>query len=115
MLRSRAQEQRKLCSGYLTSKRLEADAGGLDRSYLWNRQAVGSRREAFISPFNGVLANQAACHVLQLILGHAGSHATSAYKMYDGILGTLTPWEVSQRDGCRHCSGIVVNGDPVWS
>jgi len=101
------------CSGYLTTKRLEADASGLDRSYLWNRQQIESKREALVSAFNGVLASQAACDVLQLILGYSSSMAT--YKMYDGLLATLTPWEVSRQNGCPHCNGTVSMGDPVWS
>lgn len=103
------------CSGYLTKKRLEAEAGGADRSYFWNRRNNGSKRDGLVSPFNGVLANQAACDVLQLILGYACRRAAVVYKMYDGFSGTLTDWEVSRRDDCPHCSGVVASGDPVWA
>jgi hypothetical protein len=102
------------CSGYLTKERLEADSGGLDRSYLWS-STERIRREALVSPFNGVLANQSACDVLQLILGYFESPSGGTYKMYDGLLGTLTSWEVSKRNGCPHCTGTVARGDPVWS
>lgn len=101
------------CSGYLTKKRLELEAGGADRSYLWNRRNGGSGREALVASFNGLLANQAACDVLQLILGYA-PQSVAVCKMYDGFSGTMTNWEVERRQDCPHCGGIVASGDPVW-
>ena len=66
-------------------------------------------------PFNGVLANQAACDVLQMVLGYAPSRAFVVYKMYDGFSGTITDWEVSSWEDCPHCSAVVANGDQVWA
>lgn len=102
------------CCGYLTRERIEAEIGGIDRSYLWNRSKGRAKREALVSPFNGVLANQAACDVLQLVLGYAGARSHVTYKMYDGFSGTLNDWEVSRRDNCPHCATVVGTGDPVW-
>lgn len=103
------------CAGYLTKKRLESESGGADRSYLQNRLRGAPSRDALVSPFNGVLANQAACDVLQMVLGYAPSRAVVVYKMYDGFSGTMTDWELSRRDDCPHCNAIVANGDPVWA
>jgi len=103
------------CSGYLTRGGIEAEIGGIDRSYLWNRSKGRPKREALVSPFNGVLANQAACDVLQLVLGYADARSHVTYKMYDGFSGTLHEWEVSRRDNCPHCATVVGTGDPVWS
>ena len=102
------------CAGYLTKKRLESEAGGADRSYLRNRPGGAPKRDALVSPFNGVLANQAACDVLQMVLGYPTSAVVTVYKKYDGLSGTITDWEVTRRDECPHCSAIVANGDPVW-
>jgi len=103
------------CAGYLTKKRLESEAGGADRSYLRNRRGGAPARDALVSPFNGVLANQAACDVLQMVLGYTRSGAAVVYKMYDGFSGTMTDWEVTSRGDCPHCRSIVANGDPVWA
>ena len=103
------------CCGYLTKGKIEAETGGADRSYLWNRGKNGSKREAFVSPFNGVLANQAACDVLQLVLGYASAGSSLTHKMYDGFSGTLTEWAVSRREDCPHCATGVGIGDPLWS
>lgn len=61
------------CCGYLTKGKIDAEIGGADRSYLWNRGKNRRGREALVSPFNGVLANQAACDVVQLVLGYASA------------------------------------------
>lgn len=103
------------CAGYLTKRRLEIEAEGIDRSYLWNRRTDRPKREVLVAGFNGVLANQAACDVLQMVLGYVAPSSCVVYKMYDGFAGTLTDWEVSRRDDCHHCSGIVSSGDPIWS
>jgi molybdopterin/thiamine biosynthesis adenylyltransferase len=103
------------CSGYLTNKKLKADVGGSDRSYLKLKLGAASKRDVLVSPLNGVLANQAACEVLQLILGYAPVESVGVLKKYDGYSGTLTEWEVNRRPDCPHCQNVIASGDPVWS
>lgn len=101
------------CTGFITQAKLDKEAGGADRSYLRNMHGSNGRN-VLVAPFNGVLANQAACDVLQLMLGFGGEKETAAYKKYDGFSGTLIEWLIRKKPCCPHCSRIVAAGDPIW-
>jgi hypothetical protein len=69
-----------LCAGLSNEEETGIGSRGADRSYLRNRRAGAPTREALVSPFNGVLANQAACDVLQMILCYPPSAAVAVYR-----------------------------------
>jgi hypothetical protein len=102
------------CTGFLTEKKLQLEAGGADRSYLRTRLTARSKRDsaAYVSTFNGVLASLAVADVLQLVLGYAP--ALAVRKQYDGISGTVSEVLVKKDQGCPKCSSLLASGDPLW-
>lgn len=102
------------CTGFLTDKKLEMEAGGANRSYLRTKLALQKRRQtaAFVTSFNGVLAGLAAGDFLQLILGHGPSLAVR--KQYDALSGTVSEVLVQKNPSCRKCSSVLAAGDPLW-
>jgi hypothetical protein len=102
------------CTGFLTEKKLQLEAGDADRSYLRTSLATRAKRDsaAYVSSFNGVLANLAVADVLQLVLGYAP--ALAIRKQYDGIAGTVSEVLVKKDEGCPKCSSVLAAGDPLW-
>lgn len=101
------------CTGFLTDKKLEAEAGGANRSYLRTTLSQkGQCTAAFVTTFNGVLAGLAASDVLQLLLGYAP--ALSVRKQYDALGGTVAEMLVHKSSTCPKCASILAAGDPLW-
>jgi hypothetical protein len=102
------------CTEFLTDKKLQAEAGGGNRSYL--RASLAARKKqnsgAYVASFNGVLAGLAVSDILQLILGYAP--ALSVRKQYDALNGTVSEVVVGKNANCPKCSSVLAAGDPVW-
>src|SRR6266700_4543485 len=60
-------------------------------------------RDALVSPFNGVLANQAACEVLQSSVTPTLEQSLCT-RCTTAFSGTMTDWEVTIRADCPHCA-----------
>jgi len=103
------------CTGFLTDKKLEMEAGGANRSYLRTALNHQKRRQtaAFVTSFNGVLAGLAVSDFLQLILGYGPSVAVR--KHYDAVSGTVSEVLVERSPSCRKCSSVLAAGDPLWT
>jgi hypothetical protein len=101
------------CTGFLTEKKLEMEAGGANRSYL---RTTLSRQNgqvaAFVTSFNAVLAGLAASDVLQLLLGYAP--VLSTRRQYDALSGTVSEVLVQRNRSCQKCSSVLAAGDPLW-
>jgi hypothetical protein len=102
------------CTGFLTEKKLEMEAGGANRSYLRTTLALQKRRQtaAFVASFNGVLAGLAVSDFLQLVLGYAPSLAIR--KQYDALSGAVSEVLVQRSPSCEKCSSVLAAGDPLW-
>jgi hypothetical protein len=102
------------CTGFLSDKKLEMEAGGGNRSYLRTKLALQNSRQAaaYVTSFNGVLAGLAASDILQLILGYAPS--LSVRKQYDALSGTVSEVLLEREPGCPKCSSVLAAGDPLW-
>ncbi len=102
------------CTGFLTQRKLELEAGGADRSYLRANCSRGHehRSAAYVASFNAVLAGLAVGDVLQLILGYAPGLATR--KQYDALCGTVSEVLVEKSQECPRCASVLAAGDPVW-
>lgn len=96
------------CTDFLTEAKLENETGGRGRPYLQS----ASGHEAFVSPFNGTLAADAAAEVLRLLSGLGRDRAPR--RQYDGQSGALLPMVVKRRADCRFCSDFLAAGDPIW-
>lgn len=104
------------CTGFLTKRKLENEAGGQDRSYIRLKRAKKSSREAaMVVPFNGLLASSAVTEVLQLVVGFSPKRDASLYRKYDGFSGEVHNWELTRNPSCLHCGSVVHAGDPIWS
>jgi hypothetical protein len=102
------------CTGFLTDKKLESEAGGANRSYLRTTLArqEGQQTPAFVTTFNGVLAGLAVSDVLQLLLGYAP--ALSVRKQYDALSGLVAEVLVHKSSTCPKCASVLAAGDPLW-
>jgi hypothetical protein len=98
------------CADFLTKDKLAAETGGLGRSYLRD----GTEGDAYVSSFNGVLANQAVNEVLQLLLGYSRNTMPRTYRRFDGMRGTTDDWSVSRKRDCTLCDSVLAAGDLVW-
>lgn len=96
------------CTEFLTEKKLDKETEGRGRPYL--QDLTG--RDAFVSPFNGTLASEAAAEVLRLITGLR--FRRESRRQYDGFTGTLLEVSVTRRTSCPLCESILAAGDPVW-
>jgi hypothetical protein len=67
---------------------------------------------AYVAPFNGTLACEAAAEVLRLLVGLR--HGIEFRKIYDGISGTLLECVVRRRNDCDMCRRSLAFGDPIW-
>ncbi len=103
------------CTGFVTDKKLEAEADGANRSYLRTTlsRRKGQQTAAFVTTFNGVLAGLAVSDVLQLLLGYAP--ALSVRNQYDALSGTVSEVLVEKNPSCRKCSFVLAAGDPLWT
>lgn len=101
------------CTGFLTDKKLEMEAGA-NRSYLRTNLTLQKRQQAaaYVSSFNGVLAGLAAGDLLQLMLGYAPS--LSIRKQYDALTGTVSEMIVKRSYTCPKCASVLAAGDPLW-
>lgn len=100
------------CTEFLTTAKLDAETGGMGRSYL--RDGHGEK-DAWVLSFNGVLASQAVSEVLQLLVGYAPGGLDRTYRRFDGFAATLTECIVRRRAHCQACTDSLAAGDPVWS
>lgn len=96
------------CTEFLTEAKLKRETGGLGRNYLQDP----SGRNAFVSPFNGALASEAAAEVLRLITGLRYHHESR--RQYDGVAGTLLQVSAMRSQQCALCNSVLAAGDPVW-
>lgn len=99
------------CTEFLTRQKLDAETDGRGRSYLRD----GTDQDAYVLSFNGVLASQAVCEVLQLLVGYAPSDSQHAYRRFDGMSGSLLECIVRRKGGCDLCTSALAAGDLVWS
>lgn len=108
------------CAGFLSHVALKEELGGHERSYFQKKKG-----QAQVVSFNGVVASQAVCEVLQLLTGYRGSGfdprdlgledglQRGALK-FDGRRGTLQEWGAKRRDGCPCCEGLLGAGTVLW-
>jgi hypothetical protein len=96
------------CAGFIDDEKLHRETGGRGRSYLQGPDD----RDAYVSPFNGTLAGEAAAEVLRLFAGLR--HRRETRRQYDGITGTLLEMIVKRRDDCPRCNAFLATGDPIW-
>jgi len=96
------------CAGFIDDEKLNRETGGLGRSYLQG----SNDSDAYVAPFNGTLAGEAAAEVLRLVAGLR--HPRETRRQYDGIEGTLLAMIVNRRDDCPRCNAFLAAGDPLW-
>lgn len=99
------------CTEFLTKSKLDAETGGMGRSYL--RDGSGEKN-AWVLSFNGVLASQAAGEVLQLLVGYSPSGQDRTYRRFDGLAATMTECIVRRSARCEACAHVLAAGDPLW-
>jgi hypothetical protein len=100
------------CTEFVTSAKLDAETGGMGRSYL--RDGNGEK-DAWVLSFNGVLASQAVSEVLQLLVGYAPTGQDRTYRRFDGFAATMTECVVRRSSRCQACAHVLAAGDPVWA
>jgi hypothetical protein len=96
------------CAGFLSEEKLRAETGGRGRSYLQG----SDDSDAYVAPFNGTLAGEAAAEILRLFAGL--SQARETRRQYDGMTGTLLEMIIRQREDCPQCRTLLATGKPVW-
>lgn len=96
------------CAGFIDDEKLNRETGGRGRSYLQGPDD----RDAYVAPFNGTLAGEAAAEVLRLFAGL--SYPRETRRQYDGIAGTLLEMIVNRREDCPRCNAHLAAGDPLW-
>jgi molybdopterin-synthase adenylyltransferase len=99
------------CTEFITQRKLDAETGGMDRSYL---RGNDRSTDAWVLSYNATLAGQAVSEVLQLITGYASDDAPRTYKRFNGSAGTMTECIVRRNSQCRLCTQVLAAGDPVW-
>lgn len=100
------------CTEFLTRAKLDAETGGMGRSYL---RDGGGEKDAWVLSFNGLLASQAVSEVLQLLVGYAPSERDRTYRRFDGFAATMTECIVKRSSRCETCGHVLAAGDPVWA
>lgn len=96
------------CTEFLTDSKLALETGGRGRSYLQD----ANNRDAFVAPFNGTLASEAAAEVLRLIAGI--SYCQELRHQYDGLTSNLLELSVARNPSCPLCNDVLAAGDPIW-
>lgn len=96
------------CAGFLNMEKLDGETGARNRSYLHGSED----RDAYVAPFNGALAGEAAAEVLRLFASFG--QRREMRRQYDGLTGTLLEMIVQRRDDCPNCRTALSAGDPVW-
>ena len=96
------------CTDFLTKAKLDAETGGLGRSYLKD----SSDRDVLVSCFNGTLAAEAVAEALRLITGMDTRREHK--RQYDGFTGTLLEMSSNRKQNCPRCTADLAAGNPIW-